>query len=245
MGFLGSQHRVGRSRDAVASEEHDEEGKRWISNDCWHARSSIPRSLSSNTDSPMIPPTQSWPRARLEVEHLLAAGIELFGRRDAIRQEQKRLEDESASVAAKIAKDTATLYGGKVTAPKELESLQSEMALLKQRLDDFDDAVLEQMERAEPLDAEGEALASSTAAAASMVEQRENEVTVMQAEVGTALDAARVERAGVAATDRRGLDDALRGGTTIGWWSRSGATGGRWDLSGLSHHAARARSTPR
>ena len=158
--------------------------------------------------------------ARADLASLNAAAVELFGRRDSVRQEQKRLEDEAALVEAKIDKDTSVLYGGTITAPKELESIQSELASLRERLSVFDDGVLEQMELAEPLDAESEQLSARIAAATAVVEQREAEVTVMQAEVGAALDAAQAERAVVAT----GIDETLlatyeqarRGGGGVG-----------------------------
>ncbi|MFN8053639.1 MAG: C4-type zinc ribbon domain-containing protein [Acidimicrobiales bacterium] len=126
--------------------------------------------------------------------------LELFAERDVVRQEQKRLEDEAAAVEAKIAKDTATLYGGTVTAHKELESLQHELATLKERLGGFDEAVLEQMELAEPMDARAAELADEKTAAEADVEAKRGAVTVMQAEVGAEHDTAAAERAALAAT---------------------------------------------
>ena len=126
--------------------------------------------------------------------------LELFAQRDRVRQDQKRLEDEAAIVEAKIAKDTATLYGGVVTSPKELESLQHELATLKERLSGFDDGVLEQMELAEPLDAEAVVLNERKDAQTAAINERENELTVVLAEVGALLDTATAERAEIAAT---------------------------------------------
>ena len=126
--------------------------------------------------------------------------LELFGKRDRVRQDQKRLEDEGALVEAKMAKDTATLYGGVVTSPKELESLQHELATLKDRLGVFDDGVREQMELAEPLDAEAVVLNDRKSAQTTAITERENELTVVLAEVGAQLDTATVERAEIAGT---------------------------------------------
>lgn len=132
--------------------------------------------------------------AGIEVEQL-----ELFGKRDAVRQEQRRLEDEVAGVEAKIEKDTGTLYGGVVTAHKELESLQAELATLRQRQADFEDQIIEQMELAEPLDQLASELETLHADATARVGDSEMAVTVMQAEVSSALDTAMADRASRAA----------------------------------------------
>lgn len=114
--------------------------------------------------------------------------LELFGERDVVRQELKRLEDEAATTEAKIAKVDATLYGGTVTSPKELESLQHEMAMLRQRLAEFEDLELEQMELAEPLEARATELAATKTELLAAVADAEMAVTVMHAEVGAELD---------------------------------------------------------
>jgi predicted nucleic acid-binding Zn-ribbon protein len=74
--------------------------------------------------------------------------------RDQLAREQKRYEDEAASIEAKAAHENTTLYSGKVTAAKELQAIQDEIASLHRRQTDLEDHVLELMEQIEPLDAE-------------------------------------------------------------------------------------------
>jgi len=126
--------------------------------------------------------------------------LELFGERDVVRQELKRLEDEASLTEEKIAKVNDTLYGGVVTAHKELESLQHELAMLKERLGGFEDLELEQMELAEPLEARATALAAEKTAAIANVGDAEMGVTAMQAEVGAELDTVTSAREAQAAT---------------------------------------------
>lgn len=136
--------------------------------------------------------------ARAAVADLERQELALFGERDVVRQELKRLEDEASLTEDKIAKVNATLYGGAVTAHKELESLQHELAMLKDRLSGFEDLELEQMELAEPLEARAGELAAAKEAAVAAVGDRDMAVTAMQAEVGAELDtatAARTEQA--------------------------------------------------
>lgn len=137
-------------------------------------------------------------QATADVAELGRQELELFGRRDAVRQELKRLEDEAAMTEEKIAKVNATLYGGVVTAHKELEALQHELATLKERLNGFEDLELEQMELAEPLDARAAELAEQQSAAAATLGDREMSVTAMEAEVGAELDTVTAERAELA-----------------------------------------------
>jgi predicted nucleic acid-binding Zn-ribbon protein len=74
--------------------------------------------------------------------------------RDQLGREQKRYEDEAASVEAKAQHENTTLYSGKVTAAKELQAIQDEIASLHRRQTDLEDHVLELMEQIEPLDAQ-------------------------------------------------------------------------------------------
>src|SRR6478752_1862405 len=54
-------------------------------------------------------------------------------RRADVRREQKRHEDEVATVEAKVTQVDRQLYGGTITSPKELEALQHELDTLRQR----------------------------------------------------------------------------------------------------------------
>lgn len=137
--------------------------------------------------------------AEAKVAVIAGQEIELFAERDVVRQELKRLEDEAALTEDKIAKVNATLYGGAVTAHKELESLQHELAMLKERLSGFEDLELEQMELAEPLEAQAVELAAAKTAAIADVGDAEMAVTAMQAEVGAEFDGVTTARAEQAA----------------------------------------------
>ena len=138
--------------------------------------------------------------AERRVVDLEAARGEAEGRREEIRRTQKRFEDESASCGEKIEKENAKLYGGAVTAPKELEALQTEIRLLTARQNDLDDHVIEQMELAEPVDAELTELDGRLAEARAATEHARGDVTVMQAEVGADLDDTLAKRDELATT---------------------------------------------
>lgn len=79
---------------------------------------------------------------------------QLQSRRDEMGREQKRIEDEVASVEAKSVEVDHTLYSGSVTSPRELQAFQDDLTALKRRQRHLEDAVIEVMEQVEPLDAE-------------------------------------------------------------------------------------------
>lgn len=134
-----------------------------------------------------------------------AALAEAEGRRQEIRHIQKRFEDESASCGEKIDRENARLYGGTVTAHKELEALQAEVAMLKARQSTLDDQVIEQMELAEPVDAELAGITARLASARDAAEHARGAVTVMQAEVGADLESSEASRAAIAGDIDAGL----------------------------------------
>ena len=104
--------------------------------------------------------------------------------RDEVARAQKRLEDEVATVEDKAATVHATLYGGSVTSPRELQALQEEEAALKRHQSTIEDKVIEQMELAVPLDERLAALDERRAHVDAEIER----VTALLAAAETALD---------------------------------------------------------
>lgn len=73
---------------------------------------------------------------------------------DAAGRDQKRREDEVASIEAKITEIDKAMYGGGVTSPRELQTMQEEIDSLKRRNGGIEDEIIELMEYAEPIHAE-------------------------------------------------------------------------------------------
>ncbi|MFV2038633.1 MAG: zinc ribbon domain-containing protein [Acidimicrobiales bacterium] len=88
------------------------------------------------------------------VKVLAASAVEMAGRRHVLERDQKRLEDEVALLDARIINEEGRLYGGEVSAAKELQAFQEEITGLKARRSLLEDNVLDVMEAAEPVDAE-------------------------------------------------------------------------------------------
>jgi uncharacterized protein len=121
-----------------------------------------------------------------ELDQALAAVDQLAAEREGtlatVRREQARFEDEIEMVTRKARSEEARAVSGKVTSPKELTTIQDEVAALKRRQDVLEDQLLERMEQRETLEAELSELTG----------RREGTVAE-QAEVTKARDAALVE----------------------------------------------------
>ncbi len=76
------------------------------------------------------------------------------GRAHELERTQRRLEDETALVVAKVVESEGRLYSGAVVAPRELQALSAEVDALRRRQRRLEDDVLEVMEAREPVDAE-------------------------------------------------------------------------------------------
>lgn len=100
-----------------------------------------------------------------ELADLEAARSEIQAQRDELSLAEKHLEEQIEAVREKAAADDRALYGGSVSAIKDLRALQDEIESLGRRQRDLEDRELEIMEQAEPIDAELERVHSAVAAA--------------------------------------------------------------------------------
>jgi len=134
---------------------------------------------------------------------------------------ERRLESELAAVASKIIELDAKLYSGVVTAPRELQAMQTEGGALRERRSALEDEVLEVMGTRESLDEQvvelsqkrveldGEGMRLRVAVAEAQAEidralmaeavAREEAVAAVPAEVAALYEQLRVRLGGVAA----------------------------------------------
>lgn len=89
-----------------------------------------------------------------ELAKLEAQAGEVEAARHELERRQQRLEDEITSLNEKASAHDKTLYGGTISNPRELQTLQDEIAALKRRVSQLEDQELELMEEVEPLDAD-------------------------------------------------------------------------------------------
>lgn len=139
---------------------------------------------------------RDWEQAR-EAHAARVAAVQL--EREALAREQKRFEDEAASVEAKADEADAKLYSGTITNPKELQAFQDDVAALRRRQAELEEQALECMVQAEPIDAQ----LAELAAEGERLEQEGQRITVALAEAEAELlaevaevDAARAEAVG-------------------------------------------------
>src|SRR5207253_3326613 len=115
-------------------------------------------------------------RARLAevteaIDALDASLAEVVRQRDEVARRQQQHEDELASLESRISDVDRRLYSGTVTAPRELQAMQADVASLKRHRSAVEDQVLQAMQDREPLDAEVGRLEGEWAALENEAEQ--------------------------------------------------------------------------
>ncbi len=92
---------------------------------------------------------------------------------DSVASEERRLENEVASLDARAEAEQRRLYDGSVANPKELSSIQAEIESIRRRKSRLEDEELDQMERRESLEARIPALEAEMADARRRAEESE------------------------------------------------------------------------
>ena len=124
---------------------------------------------------------------------------------------QKRLEDEAAIIQARADKDDNRLYSREITAIRDLQALQDEIAGLRSRQGVLEERAIEALVEAEELSSEAETLEEQRAAGDERVTVLEAELAATEASIdeqlaalsGTRTEAAaRAEASAVATYER-------------------------------------------
>lgn len=158
-----------------------------------------------------------------ELEERKAAADEAVA---AIRARVRSAEREADEIRAKQAKDQKRLDDGAVSSPRELESLQHEIATLQTRLDGVETVELEAMEELDGADA---ALAEVVAELAGVTDQQ----AAQQQQLDEARSGIDVEREALAA-DRREVMTGLSEGL-LKLYERSRSAHGGVGVGALRH----------
>ena len=124
---------------------------------------------------------------------------------DSVASESRRLENEIESMNAKLLAEGKRMYDGSIANTKELEALQHEISSLKERRARAEDTLLEQMQRAEDLDARAGAADEELVAARAKVEALGGDAVRELDEIGSELTAKKAERDSLAG----GFDEDL------------------------------------
>lgn len=114
----------------------------------------------------------------------------------ALSTRQASLEAQIAEVDAKIASADRSLYGGTVTATRELQALEADLASLKRRRNELEDLELEVLVEREPIDA---------TLAASAAELADLDARAIEARAAEVLAVATVDAAAASEAEARAL----------------------------------------
>lgn len=116
-----------------------------------------------------------------------------------LAREQAKAEADVEQVRARAARDRARMEAGQVSSPRELESLQSEIASLVRRQAELEDVELEVMERREAAQKSAESLAAERAELATTLGKVTARRDELLAEIAGQSAKAAEQRAAVAA----------------------------------------------
>lgn len=143
--------------------------------------------------------------ARLAEVEQAVAGVDatmadVGGRRDEVARRQQRHEDELSSVEAKITEVDKRLYSGTVSAVRELQAMEADIASLKRHRSDIEDQVLEAMQDREPLDTELSTLAQQRSTLEAEADQLRHAIAEQTKEIDAELDTELEARSAAAAS---------------------------------------------
>jgi uncharacterized protein len=120
-------------------------------------------------------------------------------------RELRKAEGDVDQVRARAERDQKRLDAGQVSSPKELESLQHEIATLGRRQDDLEEIVLEIMERLESAQSRHAELAAQQEAAAAEATELTAARDTATAEIDAEVELLSAQRS----TQVSGIDDGL------------------------------------
>lgn len=146
-----------------------------------------------------LPEREALAAAEASVAAIDAQLETVRSRQGELDRSQRRLEDEVAMVSTKAAEIDRKLYGGTVSAPRELQTMQDEIASLKRRQSGLEDQLLEVMELSEPVGVDIERLEGERAAADAEAERLRTAIAGAEAEIDAEIDAVTRRRAEIAA----------------------------------------------
>lgn len=119
---------------------------------------------------------------------------------DQIAREQGRLETEIASLEEKISHESNRLYGGDISNPKELASIQAELDGLRRRKSHIEDQDLDLMEKREEAEKALEDVKATVARLEADVAEAAQKRDAASSEIASELAANEQQRAAIAPT---------------------------------------------
>jgi predicted nucleic acid-binding Zn-ribbon protein len=150
-----------------------------------------------------LPEAEALAAVQAERAMLGKQRVEHAARRDEVADLQRRLEAELEATEQRMRSLSERLYGGNVSASRDLQALSAEVDALRARSSSLEDELLAVLEAREPLDSGLDALDAADVAAAAVEERH-------RAELATTSETLEAEIAELAAR-RRALAEAVPG----------------------------------
>jgi predicted nucleic acid-binding Zn-ribbon protein len=121
--------------------------------------------------------------------------VDAAARRDEVAARQDGFEAELMATEARIAEVNKRLYGGTVSASRELLAMASDVKSMEARASGLEERALEMMEEREPLDAEVAAIEEENASLLAARAEIEERLAMTVAEIDVDMDALNHRRA--------------------------------------------------
>ncbi len=161
----------------------------------------------------VLPERTDLSRVEQHAAELAARMAETEDRLAELSHGQGRLEADIAAVGRRIAEIEGRLYGGMVSASRELQAMAAEVQSLQRRRADLEDRVLELMEQSEPVEAELAAVRDERAAMEASALRLGEAIAAAEAVIDAEVAVEARDRAALAARLPPGLErryEALR-----------------------------------
>jgi predicted nucleic acid-binding Zn-ribbon protein len=128
-----------------------------------------------------------------------AARSKLASQRDDVAERQERFEADIATASKRIHDIDDRMRSGQVSASRDLQAMEGEIASIRQRVSILEDRALEAMEEREPLDAEVDQLTEAIAAIDAETARLRDAIAQAEQEIDVELGVEQAARADAAA----------------------------------------------
>lgn len=131
-----------------------------------------------------LPARADLAAAEAKLAELATSLAEVQQQRDAVVRRQTEFEAELQAAEARVTEIEAKMYGGTISASRELQAMSGEVESLKKRQSTLEDHILETMDEREPLDAEVQRLEDAQVDITGEADAARSQIAAGEAEIG-------------------------------------------------------------
>ena len=131
-----------------------------------------------------LPARDQLAAAETQLAELATTLTQVQQDRDAVARRQSDYEGELQASEARVLEIEGRMYGGTVSASKDLQAMAAEVESLKRRRSTLEDHILETMDEREPIDAEVQRLEEAQVTATGEAEELRGAIAEAEAEIG-------------------------------------------------------------